>query len=1474
MKKLLLAFLAVVCFTCLGIAAAACTNAHYYTLYFSTVDGANIVCEIPSGYEVRSGYKVNFQVKLDDDAEGEPLVAVNGDQLRSDSDGNYSFTMKQDTIVSVSNVYVSGRYAVIFDKGDSEGNDYRITYNAEYVDENEVLTEINTEDPNGTRVKLGTEVVFSIDVSVYYGENPEFEVLANTQVLEPTDGKYHATIDGRVTISIQGLELEDSFIALEDGGNGTVSNPYKIRKPVDLYSMAYFMSSSFSHSQVYRAYYSLEADIDMKGEELFIIGPAEEYAFSGNFNGNGHTISNYTILPTVVDQNDFTDGFMPFIGLFGYAADAQIYDLNIKNFTCDVNAAPWDTVENAEDYVGFFIGGVVAYGLGVNITNCSVSGTVLATGGNSLTGYIGGIIGFQASAYDGTSYYYSAVRSCSTDVNIVGRAGNIYTAGGISGLVLPYGENAPAMVINSYANGNIEGAMRTGGIAGTVYSYGSVINCYATGYVDAINRLSNAGYGNNRYASSGGIVGDLGTDAIIANSFFTGDVTATASAGVAYNKAGDIAGNIGIGGANGGEYIHSESGLIYNCADNVDNDYIQNTLGWSTADWIFTNGGYPTVNGEEASNSFTLIISLKNGEVDGKNTVEYQIVDEYYPMVSWYLGEVIDEFMTADGGERSFGYYFDEELTLKVPNSYIPMHGITLYAAFADYSEVAGVYYLNSDGNGKYIELTENGELIYRDGALSSVSYYYYDGETITLRDTFIAIGNGHSNSYESFKATVEDGVMTIWDNQYYLKDSTTSSPVLATKKIENFGYGKYYSADGSVEYQFNTDGTGVYTNGANKQNFTYTVNGNSLETSLGLSGVISGGAVTSMNGASLRAFDKFEGTWELASSAHKEYTFNGKGGWVYEYYGYDQDGNKDTVETHSGSYTVSGNTVNLGNGTTFTLNSNGYLVTNGSVYYYKQYSYTGVWTDLANTFSIEITFNGVTVDGYGSATINYGANYGSYDLEYDVRIRDLTLATGEDENGETIYTTFYTDVPVIFMYNEDVLIAALTYLEDSRTLFGGVYQLSSGEMEIKTFYLYDEFRGDWISGDLDVIFNGLGNYNVAGSANFLGASGVVTVTTADGTERGTYTIINNTLSGEFSYGGNTYTISYDENSGTIKIDNAGTLQQRDEWYTVKLVDDNGNVYSFNGKGNISGAGVMTITDKDGNVISTPSYNSSTITRSGNDFKYGSTTLYVYNGFTGVWYVAGTFGGQLEIGKFNATYTATGTSFGEACTFTYHPDGNYVTFIEPAGGMTYYINLLDGGDITELAVSTVNNTFGEYSVCTNVDFDSYKGDYEYNGGTLTLDGFANSVFTDGAAMYVKDEELVETFTYVIDELGQVLMHSDYTGLYYIFYADEEGEYVKDGVNYVKVLPDDLYRINATDEDNVVFSFNGNGKGVTSDNKTFTYSIDDIDDTLGQYTLIITVDGNTETYVLDYSIDFNDINYTLSVKTEDDKEEAN
>lgn len=71
--------------------------------------------------------------------------------------------------------------------------------------------------------------------------------------------------------------------------------------------------------------YQLMNDLDLAGEEWTPIG-AFDAPYQGNFNGNGYTISNFTI----------TENHLGFNGLFGYV-EGDIENLNVTQFMIDID---------------------------------------------------------------------------------------------------------------------------------------------------------------------------------------------------------------------------------------------------------------------------------------------------------------------------------------------------------------------------------------------------------------------------------------------------------------------------------------------------------------------------------------------------------------------------------------------------------------------------------------------------------------------------------------------------------------------------------------------------------------------------------------------------------------------------------------------------------------------------------------------------------------------------------------------------------------------------------------------------------------------------------------------------------------------------------------------------------------------------------------------------------------------------------
>lgn len=1108
MRKFLITVLAVVCLACLGIVAA-CSESPYYTLNYDVCEGVSIQSNAPAGAGVREGFGVSFTLTVDDGYIGDPVVTVNGNVLKPDGEGVYSFEMKEETTVKVSEVYKLNTYLVVFDRG---GDDW-VWFSSEYGDTEE-----------GISVNAGDTITFTVKASVYYGDK-DYKVLANTTLLNPDEnGVYTLSVTGNTTVTISGLDPDDpdtAFYAREDGGSGTVDDPYKISRPIDLFAMYTLVNSSYYNS-FSNAYYSLENDIDMKGEQIFIIGDGN-YSFSGDFNGNGHTISNYFIADNYVEQESYLTVFSPYIGLFGYATMASIYDLNLENFSIDVNAA---TVES-----GFYAGGLVGFGYGVNITNCSVSGTITADADENYFGYIGGIIAGQNSYSDGATIYYSSVRSCSSDVTISGESGYIYTAGGIAGEVTSYNSQVSSFILNCYSTGNISGAMNAGGIAGYVDPYGSIKGCYATGIIEADNRIPvMSSYEYYSYAYAGGIAGYVDYGSVVSDCFFTGKTYATTKATEAgYAQAGDI---VGAKGAASKQYVESGDAIVLNCYydANITDAFIQNTLNWGTGDWKFNGDGRPVINAESATKTFTLTINLGAEKYDGKNTVAYTITDMYVPMSYWYLiEEGASEFISTDGGLRSYGYFFDAALTQKVPYSYVPTDDVTIYAGFANYADVAGRYYF-VNGNGSYMELDADGVLYYRDGALIYKTYYSYDGATIILGG-FPALGVTETTGYDANlnpvytygyyagKADLNGNTLTIINmdeigstvNTDESNIYTSASPLYALKEIENFAYGTYYTA-GNVSYTFYGDGTGVTGNNP----FTYAYSNGVITITLkddSLSAIVEDGVITKIGGVNVTLTDAFAGVWENNAGYGTQYTFDGKGGWSRDQYSF--AGGKKVVEVkESGTYELlSSTSILLDNNLTVKLDENGFIVV-GDATYYRQNSFAGTWYFRGVQQSAELVLEGITSEGYGAASVNFGSFYGKYELTYS--------ATASD-NGNTVH---------ILLYFEDAQFGDLVFDADNKTLVGSIFYPKTSTLSLYSiFCLYDAYKGVWENEELGTIeFNGFGNYSLKGTSDMIAVSGSVKI---NGTSV-SYTLDAFTLKGSFTLNGVEYETEFDEVNNVI----------------------------------------------------------------------------------------------------------------------------------------------------------------------------------------------------------------------------------------------------------------------------------------------------------------------------------------------------
>ncbi len=267
-------------------------------------------------------------------------------------------------------------------------------------------------------------------------------------------------------------------------------------------------------------YYALGSNIDLSSIANFTpIG--ESTAFSGTFNGLGHTISNLTI-----NTSTFA-----FAGLFGQTASGS----SIANVGL-VGDSVTDTGNNS------LVGALVGYNSGGTITNVYATGNVIVSANGNYI-YVGGLVG---SSTGGTITNAYATGNVSVS--------SIYSNIEIGGLV---GNNGSGTITNAYATGSVHvsgaSGVNVGGLVGN--NGGTVTNAYATGSVTG----SVTGSGN--YV--GGLVGynDGGT---VIFGYATGGVSGSGSGSdigglVGYNGSSitdgywdsTIAGSTGIGGGTG-----------------------------------------------------------------------------------------------------------------------------------------------------------------------------------------------------------------------------------------------------------------------------------------------------------------------------------------------------------------------------------------------------------------------------------------------------------------------------------------------------------------------------------------------------------------------------------------------------------------------------------------------------------------------------------------------------------------------------------------------------------------------------------------------------------------------------------------------------------------------------------------------------------------------------------------------------------
>jgi len=315
-------------------------------------------------------------------------------------------------------------------------------------------------------------------------------------------------------------------------------------------------------------YLVLTTNLHLMNKEWKPIG-TESYAFEGFFDGGEYTIYGLKVSDETLDYG----------GLFGKVQDSTISNLTVKEANVKIN--------QSYGRAGIIVGYGYSTTQSVHIINCNAEGNVTLSQCGSVGGIAGYIYGEISCSHfngvvSGSAYNSGATIGVHSSVNVGGIAGTATT------------------ISNCYSEGTINGSgsslyyhtSYTGGIAGCA---DSVTNCYSSANVTSSGQ---------EYSYAGGIVAKtMYAEATIQNCFSTGTIT-----GTSYSSSDAFCGRI-VAKSN-------DNDSITNCyADSLQSitknsttfgtlqfthtlqseNFIYNTLGWSSDIWQINVGGFPTL---------------------------------------------------------------------------------------------------------------------------------------------------------------------------------------------------------------------------------------------------------------------------------------------------------------------------------------------------------------------------------------------------------------------------------------------------------------------------------------------------------------------------------------------------------------------------------------------------------------------------------------------------------------------------------------------------------------------------------------------------------------------------------------------------------------------------------------------------------------------------------------------------------------
>ena len=344
-------------------------------------------------------------------------------------------------------------------------------------------------------------------------------------------------------------------------GGGTKDNPWLISSVEDLQTLANtindgkaagFDADSANIGNYYGYYFKQTADIDLTGVSWEPIGYSGSYYFAGNYDADGHNITN-AVSTGKVDPDGFATA-----GIFGWVAFGSVENLHVKNANFVA------TGQNNYSYVG----GIAGVCYGSSIKNCSVVNSSLESKRNNNNNCAGSIVGYSTGGtFEKCAAENNQVKTMAYGGGFVGEVDDDPSYGaGTSTFTNCYTANCSV----SSKTDDVQGVSLVGGFVGEMTdSTLTVNNCYVYRAM-----LSTEGTAVPGIKATGVFAGHLwGGSSIVDTNCFFGACGTTENAGTASEKTeeefrnGTVAGLLGEAFAQVGDYPKINGPADYSSVD-------------------------------------------------------------------------------------------------------------------------------------------------------------------------------------------------------------------------------------------------------------------------------------------------------------------------------------------------------------------------------------------------------------------------------------------------------------------------------------------------------------------------------------------------------------------------------------------------------------------------------------------------------------------------------------------------------------------------------------------------------------------------------------------------------------------------------------------------------------------------------------------------------------------------------------------